>query len=55
MQIGMACVKRSMVFVGMLVFAALARQSSGQDDAVKNGMQTIHAMDLCHTGHVQTE
>ena len=54
MPIGMVCVKRSMIFVGMLVLVAFSRQASGQGDAVKNG-ETILALDLCHAGHVQTE
>lgn len=48
MRFGLVCVQRSCVFVGILVFAALSRQCSGQDDAVKNGTQRVLANQLLH-------
>ena len=40
MRIETVCMKRSILFVGMLALVAFPRQNSGQDDAVKNGTDT---------------
>ena len=48
MRIAMMYLKPSLVLGGLLVLIAFSRQSSGQDDAVKTGMQRVLTNQLFH-------